>query len=92
MNTKTEIEENGSVDKEIAEYNSEILVGNSVVNGSRDRYASELGNSETIEMMRMQARLQPKRYSYPKKDKVRFRLSEFLDRIMITFGLNDEAR
>ncbi|MBP5724381.1 MAG: hypothetical protein J6X18_12520 [Bacteroidales bacterium] len=65
MNTN-DVEFDSGVSAEVAKLNSEIAVSETIVNGARDRYASEIGTSEMIRQMRQSAMVQPKTYKLPK--------------------------
>lgn len=76
---------NASVATELERLESEKLIGESVVNNTRDRYAAEFGNAAEIERMRMMANLQPKTYRIPKR--VKWERRPFIDKLKKLFGI-----
>lgn len=68
---------------------SEIEVGKSIIEGARNKYADELGESDTIKNMRTMAAVKPKTYKIPRKVRRRNKKegTGFLKKIMILFGL-----
>lgn len=66
MNTNNETPAFG-VQNEAEKLKSEILVGESVVNGARDKYAFEFSSLYGVSRMIDEARVQNKTYKLPKR-------------------------
>ncbi len=76
---------NASVATELEKLASERLIGESVVNNARDKYAVEIWNEVALERMRKVANLQPKTYKKPKR--VRRERSPFIEKLKKLFGI-----
>ena len=76
-----------NVSTEIERFESERLIGESIVATNRDRYASEIGNASELERMIKCASVKPKTYVLPKRLKNRHKENNFIQRIKKLFGL-----
>lgn len=65
---------------------NEIIVSESIVQSSRNRYAEEIGGSEAVSQMRRLASVQPKTYPIPKRVRKVRRSNGFLHRIKVLLG------
>lgn len=68
---------------------SEIEVGKSIVEGARNKYANELGETDAIKNMHTLAAMKTKTYKIPRKIRRRNKKGNgnFFKKIMILFGL-----
>ena len=87
MNTSKNSE--ASVATELEKLESERLIGESVVSTSRDRYASELGNAEEIERMRLFAGVKPRTYRIPRRVRRDRDVVSFIEKVKRLLGLSE---
>ena len=68
----------------------EILVGESIVQSARNKYAEELGGSEVVSQMRKLASVHPKTYPIPKRVRKIKRPNVFLHKIKVLLGFESQ--